>query len=235
MNPDLRNLVTLQDIDQKIVALKKRISEIPEKTRAFQDELQELARNHQSRVALHQDQAKQRRARESDVEMMRTKLSRYRDQLMAVKTNKEYTVMLHEIQIVEDQIRSAEDSILDLMDQMESMEVSLARDDRELKVKQAEVELQIRVAEQSAPVLESEVAVLSREKTDLESQILPDLLARYKKLADARKGIALAEAKNELCSACHVRIRPQVITDLLRAEGIRVCDSCSRILFFRPG
>ena len=42
-----------------------------------------------------------------------------------------------------------------------------------------------------------------------------------------------AEVKNELCSACHVRIRPQVYAELLRNEEIHVCDSCSRILFSR--
>ena len=235
VNPDLRNLITLQDIDQKIVILKKQISEIPERTKTYQNELQELVQNHQARVALYQDHAKQRRARENEVEMMRTKLSRYKEQLMTVKTNKEYTAMLHEIQIVEDQIRSAEDGILDLMDQMESMEGKLAQEEEQLKAKQAEVEFQTRNAEQSVPVLEAEVSGLFREKADLESRVLPELLARYKRIADARKGVAMAEARNELCSACHVRIRPQVITDLLRAEEIHVCDSCSRILFVRQG
>jgi uncharacterized protein len=233
VNPDLRNLISLQDIDQKIVSLKKQISDIPEKTSAFRAELQLLTQAHQTRVATYHELGKQRRAKESDVEMMRTKLSRFKDQLMTVKTNKEYTAMLHEIQGVEDQIRAAEDGILEIMDQMETMESTLANEEKILKAKQAEVEAQIHSAEQSAPVLEADVTRLMEGKNALEREITSDMLARYRRIADARKGLALAEAKNELCSVCHVRIRPQVIAELLHSEEIHVCDSCSRILFVR--
>ena len=56
------------------------------------------------------------------------KFSRLKDQLMAVKTNKEYTAMLHEIQIVEEQIRGEEDKILEIMEELETKEtISRAR------------------------------------------------------------------------------------------------------------
>jgi len=235
VNPDLRNLIALQDIDQKIAALRKQITEIPAKTQAFHDEVQRMTEAHQTRVALSSDLVKQRRTRESDVELMRTKLSRLKDQLMAVKTNKEYTAMLHEIQIAEEQIRSAEDGILEIMEKVEDMERGLALAAKQLKSKKDELEAQIRQAAEAVPALESQVERLSGEKSDLESRIDGDLLARYRRIADLRRGIALAEAKEELCSACHVRIRPQVLAELFRTEEIHVCDSCSRILFIREG
>jgi predicted nucleic acid-binding Zn-ribbon protein len=233
VNPDLRNLILLQDIDQKIVSLRKQISDIPEKINAFRAELQQLEQAHQIKIQAHQEYGRQRRTREGEVEMMRTKLSRFKEQLMSVKTNKEYTAMLHEIQGAEGQIRIAEDGILEIMDQMEMMEAALGGEERDLKARQSELEAQIRSAEKSIPALESEVARLVEERSAFEAQITPDMLARYRRIADARRGIALAEAKNELCSACHVRIRPQVIAELLRSREIHVCDSCSRILFVR--
>ena len=233
MNADLRNLIHLQDTDQKITSLKKQISEIPNKVQAFREELERLAHAHQARMELNQDLAKQRRARESDVEMMRVKLSRLKDQLMIVKTNREYTTMLHEIQAAEDQIRVAEDGILDIMEQMETMEGDLADSNKALEIRKDELAREIKYAEDAVPLMEADVANLGREKAELEAIISKDLLERYRRIAEARKGIALAEAKNELCSACHVRIRPQVHADLLRTDEIHVCDSCSRILFLR--
>ena len=129
MNPALRNLIYLQDIDQKISSLKKQISEIPVKTDALRNEFQKLTRAHQERATLGQELGKQRRTREGEVELMRTKLSRLKDQLMAVKTNKEYTAMLHEIQAAEDQIRHVEDGILEIMEQAEAMEAGLAEEE----------------------------------------------------------------------------------------------------------
>jgi predicted nucleic acid-binding Zn-ribbon protein len=233
VNPDLRNLVALQDIDQQIISLKKQITEIPIKTQTYREEFRQMEEVYQGRVALHNELAKQRRARENDVEMMRTRLSRLKDQLMTVKTNKEYTAMLHEIQTAEEQIRVAEDAILDVMEQMELMESKLAEEQKNLKAGQRELEEQIRQAEEAVPLLENDVVKLSAEKTALEERIGTELLARYRRIAEVRKGIVLAEAKDELCSACHVRIRPQVFADLLHGEEIHVCDSCSRILFVR--
>jgi predicted nucleic acid-binding Zn-ribbon protein len=165
--------------------------------------------------------------------MMRTKLSKLKDQLMSVKTNKEYTAMLHEIQMAEEHIRSEEDKILEIMEEMETKEQDLDSAEKELKVKSALLEAEIRKSETAVPIMEAEMAKLQEERLGMELRVESELLARYRRIAEARKGIALAEARDELCTACHVRIRPQVYADLLRTENIHSCDSCSRILFSR--
>jgi predicted nucleic acid-binding Zn-ribbon protein len=53
-------------------------------------------------------------------------------------------------------------------------------------------------------------------------------------IARKRNGIAVAEARNGICSVCHVRLRPQVFNTVLKNEAIVQCDSCNRILFFIP-
>jgi len=152
---------------------------------------------------------------------------------MAVKTNKEYTAMLHEIQIAEGQIRGEEDKILDVMEETEGKEKDLKNAEQAMRKRSAELQENIRKTNESAPLLEAELAKLQSEKAHMESQVEAELLVRYRRIAEVRKGVALAEAKDELCSACHVRIRPQMYAELLRTENIHACDSCSRILFCR--
>ena len=233
MNPDLRNLIALQDLELKIASLQKQASEIPTKNLSFENELQRIRAVHQQRVAREKELTNHRRTLEGQVDLNRAKLSRLKDQLMAVKTNKEYTAMLHEIQLAEEQIRGEEDKILDFMEQMEALEKELKIAEQDMLKKSVEVQESIRKSTESIPLLESELAKLREEKASMESQIGAELLSRYRRIADARKGIALAEAKDELCTACHVRIRPQMYADLLRTENIQACDSCSRILFSR--
>lgn len=233
MNPDLRILIVLQDIDQKIANLQKQITEVPAKIQSLEGELQRLRQDHQDRVARNQELAKRRRAYEGDVEMMRSKLSRLKDQLMAVKTNKEYTAMLHEIQMAEDQIRGEEDRILEIMEEMETLEQDLRVSERDLTSRSSSLEGSIRQLGESVPELEAEVARLRQEKALMEERVAAELLSRYRRIAELRRGLALAEAKDELCTACHVRIRPQVYADLRRSETILCCDSCDRILFLR--
>ncbi len=233
MNPELRILVALQDLELKIASLQREVSGLPNKIQSFENELQHIRAEHEARASQAKELANRRRTLEGQVDMSRTKLSRLKDQLMAVKTNKEYTAMLHEIQIAEDQIRGEEDKILEVMEEMEIREKELKRQEQDMFKRSAELKESIRQTNESAPVLESELARLREDKVRMETQVGAELLSRYRRIAEARKGIALAEAKDELCSACHVRIRPQMYADLLRTENIHACDSCSRILFSR--
>jgi predicted nucleic acid-binding Zn-ribbon protein len=233
VNPDLRNLIALQDIELKIAGFQKQISSTPAKIESIREELQNLRQSHTQRLAHNQELTRQRRTLEGAVDMMRTKLAKLKDQLMSVKTNKEYTAMLHEIQLAEDQIRGEEDKILEIMEELEGLEHDLKGAEKELGARTCALEAEIRECEAAVPALEKEAERLQAEKVAMESRVEAELLARYRRIAEARKGVALAEAKDELCTACHVRIRPQVYADLLRTENIQSCDSCSRILFSR--
>ena len=233
MNPDLRNLIALQDIELKIAGLQKEASDVPNKIQNFGNELQRVKTEHDARVAHMKEMAARRRSLEGEVDVLRSKLSRLKDQLMAVKTNKEYTAMLHEIQLAEAQIRGEEDRILELMEETEGKEKNLKGEEQGMLKKSAELQEAIRQTNQSVPLLEAELARLREQRALMESQIGAELIARYRRIAEARKGVALAEAKDELCTACHVRIRPQMYAELMRTDNIHVCDSCSRILFSR--
>ena len=233
MNSAVRNLVALQDVELKIAALQKQISEVPIKIQSLQAELDRLKQEHEREVARNQELAKQRRALEGGVEMFRTKLSKLKDHQSAVKTNKEYTAILHEIQMAEEQIRGEEDKILEIMEENESLEKALKAAEKDLKAKCNALQQDIRRHELSVPDLEAEIAQMNQARQEMEAGIEADLLGTYRKIAGARKGIALAEAREELCSACHIRIRPQVYADLHQTENIFTCDSCSRILFLR--
>lgn len=233
MNPDLRNLIVLQDIELRITALQKKISDVPSQVQTLQSELERLRKAHQDRVAYAQELGKRRRTQEGEVDLMRAKLSRLKDQLNSVKTNKEFTAMRHEIEMAESHIRSEEDKILEVMEQSEVLDQELKKDEKELNSRIAELEASIRATQDSVPAMEAEVDRLRSEREKTQSSVERELLERYRRIAGASKGIALAEARNELCTACHVRIRPQVYADLMRTENIYSCDSCSRILFFR--
>ncbi len=233
MNPELRNLIALQETELRIAHLQKQIADIPNQIQNFNAQLQRIQTEHQNRIARMKELSNRRRALEGEVDMLRAKLSRLKDQLMSVKTNKEYTAMLREIQMAEEHIRREEDKILEIMEEAEGMEKELKAAEQEVHRQTAALQESIRQANESGPAMEAELARLNQEKKELESRIGEELLTRYRRIAEVRKGVALAEAKDELCSACHVRIRPQVYADLLHSDGIHACDSCSRILFFR--
>jgi len=231
VNPDLRKLITLQDIEKNISVLQKKVSEIPLKTNELEAAARRVKAAYEEKAALAGELANRRRTLEGEVDLAQTKLSRLKDQLMAVKTNKEYTAMLSEIKTAETRIRDDEDKILDLMEEIEAVEGAMKPAEIEMHRERAAIDEEIRRMNENIPVLESELEKLRGEKTSVETGVDPELIEQYRRIADARKGVALAEAKDELCGACHIRIRPQMYNDLLITETIMFCDSCSRILF----
>jgi predicted nucleic acid-binding Zn-ribbon protein len=60
-----------------------------------------------------------------------------------------------------------------------------------------------------------------------------DARALYARVAKQR-GSGVAEAKDGMCQACHVRLRVQVWVEVRKNEQIIQCESCSRILFYEP-
>ena len=53
-------------------------------------------------------------------------------------------------------------------------------------------------------------------------------------VASAATASRVAEARDGICTICHVRLRPQVFNTVRRNEEIIQCDSCNRILYFVP-
>ena len=47
-----------------------------------------------------------------------------------------------------------------------------------------------------------------------------------------RKGVAVAAMVAGTCTACHVALRPQLQQQVRRNDGIALCDSCQRILYY---
>ena len=62
----------------------------------------------------------------------------------------------------------------------------------------------------------------------------PQVLALFELVSKRRNGVAVAEARDGICTICHVRLRPQVFNTVRRNDEIIQCDHCNRILYFVP-
>jgi uncharacterized protein len=232
--PDLQHLIRLQQLDTDIETARRRIAEIP----LFQQAMDARLADQQTALAatkqrLADNQAK-RREIEKDVATVQTRLSKYKDQLMEVKTNKEYQAMQHEIAGAQESIRGQEDRILEGMEEAEGLTRELKAAEAELKRQQAEVTAEQKVLSDEAIALEQAIGKHVAEREQVAREISPQSLALFEHVAKARRGLAVAEARDGLCTVCHVRLRPQVFNDVRRNETLIQCESCQRILYFVP-
>jgi predicted nucleic acid-binding Zn-ribbon protein len=113
MLPEIENLLKLQDVDKEIRRLQDEVAELPRRVSAIEARLAGTkAQLDKAQAALKTDEAA-RRKYEASITELRTKISKYRDQSLDVKTNEQYRALLHEIQFAEKEIAANEDKILD--------------------------------------------------------------------------------------------------------------------------
>jgi predicted nucleic acid-binding Zn-ribbon protein len=233
MHPDIEKLIRLQRAETELKKVESELAEIPTKKGALEaDLLAERGRLDAVREALAGAQ-KARRAHEGALQDLETRRSRYKGQLMEVKTNKEYTAMLHEIEGVEREIRSREDEILSEMEKAENLTAEITTE--EAAFKQAEVRhgSGVRGLDERGRVLEADAGRLRGDRAAVAATLDPDLLERFERVAKLR-GAAVAEARDGMCQLCHVKLRLQLYAELKRNETIQECPSCSRILYYEP-
>ena len=234
MDADLDRLIHLQRLDSAADAARRRLAEEPERHKALDDRLE--AARHALAAAKERLTESQhaRREIEKEVAVHQSRLSKYREQAMSVKTNVEYHAIQKEIGFEQGEIKALEDRILERMLEGDEMTAEVKRADAELAREQKAVEADRRALAAESADLHASVERLAAERAGVVGGLSPQVLALFEQVAAKRHGVAVAEARAGICTICHVRLRPQVFNTVLRNESIVQCDSCQRILYFVP-
>ena len=231
MHPDLETLVDLHKADVELRRFDAELAALPQKKAAIEAQIvADRAALDAAKGALD-GLGKDRKRLELEVQDFEAKRSKYKGQLGEVKTNKEYTALLHEIENVDREIRSREDLILEAMEKVEGGQAAVKVEETSFKAVESTRREEIRGLEgriQETQTKRTEVASTRDKKV---SGLKPEVLAEYSRILKLR-GTALAEAKDGACTMCHVKLRAQVYVDVKHNTSIINCSSCGRILFF---
>jgi len=231
MLPEVENLIALQKTDAEIRRLKEEIAALPKRVAAIEEKLAGTkAALEKAKAAIKADEAA-RRKHESAIKDLQEKISKYRDQSLAVKTNEQYKALLHEIEFAERDIRGYEDKILELMLDADSREQDVKKAEAELKAETAEIEKEKTEARERTTVDEKELAEWTAKREAARAAVDADLLQHYDRVAKYR-GSGIAEVREQKCTGCSVMLRPQTYNEVRAGLKTVVCDSCQRILYF---
>jgi predicted nucleic acid-binding Zn-ribbon protein len=233
MNPDLERLVGLQRAETALRRAETELAEVPSLRSGLDARLAgERAALDGARSALGESQ-KSRRQLEAQLQDLEAKRSRYKGQLMEVKTNKEYTAMLHEIEGVEREIRAREDLVLAEMEKAEGLEGTVRREEQVFKAEEERHREERKRLGEEEQKLRAQAEVHRKERETVAAGIPADLLARFQRVAKLR-GVAMAEVKDGVCQVCHLKLQPQMFVELKRNDEITECPACQRILYYEP-
>ena len=231
MNVDLKQLIRLQSIDLALQEIRSRIDKFPGISKALDEKLRAATAHLETskeRVKINQAN---RKKFETEVGVTESKISKYREQMLSVKTNVEYKALQHEIEHAQTGIKKVEDEILNLMMEAEALQSEIKQAEATLKEDQQTVHAERKGLEaENAKDLSALEAYLT-ERKEIQRGVSEDLLIRYDRVRKHRGGIGIAAARDYLCEVCKVRIRPQVFQEIRKNDQIIECSACQRILY----
>ena len=234
MNADLERLIALQKLDSAADAARRTLAGEPEHEKVLDARL-EAAR---ARVAASKERLAEnktaRAAIEKEIAMHQARLSKYREQAMAVKTNVEYHAVQKEIAHAQGEIKTHEDRMLERMLESDDFTAALKKAEADLAAAQKTVEADRKAMQAEHGEMQASLERITGERTAIVGALDKAVLLTFEQVSKKRNGVAVAEAKDGVCTICHVRLRPQVFNTVRRNEEIVQCDSCNRILYFVP-
>ena len=235
MNPDLTRLIELQARDTGVASLERELETIPAQIQALRDERDRVRQAVETLKAQAENVKKEMRAKEKDVEYSISKRTKCEARLYDVKTNKEYSAVLLEIEQIKQEKAQLEDQLLGLMEAQERLvgeiraaEANFVTRERELSQQEGTLQARLREVEESLAGVRSEREALVRE-------IPPPLAAQYQRLLARYRGTAVVvPVRGEICAGCHLSLTPQCFQEVRQNLGIIPCERCGRILYWVP-
>ncbi|HEY7191515.1 MAG TPA: C4-type zinc ribbon domain-containing protein [Vicinamibacterales bacterium] len=235
MSPDLDRLIKLQHLETQIAEARAAIAAHPQRLAEADARLDEAKRAVESAKEQLKANNEARRALEKDVAVYQGRLTKFKDQLSLVKTNKEYQAMQHEIATAQTDLGGVEEKVLERMVEADAIAADVKKAEATLAAQQKEIETEKKTMAQDLATEEAQLAKATEGRAALVKDLDPRLMSLFEQVARVRKGVAISTATRDgLCALCHVRLRPSVFQQVRHNDTIIQCESCQRVLYWIP-
>jgi len=235
MDPHLQRLQELQVLDSRVAGFERKLEAIPGRIQGIRDGL------HQAKAAIDAIRTKldgarkDIRTKEKELEYQAAQRKKLEAKLYEVKTNKEYSAVLAEIEGAKVETGRLEEEVLGLMELQERLGREVVEADARLRPQEAEARAQEAAAAEELRALEVDLEGARSEREGVARDVPRDLMAQYGRLLRQRAGLAVGlVGSNGICSGCRVTLTPQRFQEVRQSSQIFVCENCGRFLYYQP-
>jgi uncharacterized protein len=212
--------------------IRKRKEVGPMKIKKAEDDLRNAEREIEEESGRLDTLQKERRKIEQEVQELDGKIEKSGVKLSQIKSNKEYTAALKEIEDLKKAKFITEDKIIAMMEKIAQLEQGVAEHNSRLKELQAEAEKSKQQIMKEIAILDKELAALERKRQVFTKEMDADILKKYLFLSERRNGLAISAVVTGVCQTCHLGIPPQKFNELIRGNNLMTCPHCNRIMYW---
>ncbi len=234
-SPITQNLDALkkaQQLDSEIYHTELLLDEIPSQRAKLQTDLeQEKVHFNDLEKSVKSIQIKLKE-KELELSQKEGQIKKLDGQLSQVKTNKEYSALQQEIASLKADNSLLEEAIIHILDEVEAAKEEAGKEKEKFAVITKSFQEKDNELASQEKNLKSRLVDLKKQRDDTVALLPPELGELYNRIVVKKQGLALALVNGEVCTACQMQLRPQLINEIRLAERIVTCENCSRILYF---
>jgi predicted nucleic acid-binding Zn-ribbon protein len=225
-------LVKIQQIEIAASTIQKHIDSVDSRIEALEAGVKGFEKIIEDEKAVINELNQKYKAYETDVQINLEGISKSKEKLRSVKTNKEYQSSLKEIEDLEALNSKIEDEMLEFLDHIEGAEQKLGNVESEYSaiVDQANSE-KTDILEQ-ADQGKKELLELNASREDIARSIGTELLKKFTETKDKQTNrIAIVAVSDAVCQGCNMNIPPQMYNELHRFDRLHYCPYCQRLIY----
>lgn len=232
MQPELEQLLVLQDRQQKIKKIEAEAKSLPQQRKSLEAQLQSTAAGLEALKHRARQKEVDRKKLELDVGTRNASIARLKTQQYETRKNDEFQAMGHEIERYEREIRQIEDQELELMDQVDKIKAEVATEEKKTAATGESIARQSADLEAKEKTLEARLHELTAERAELALKIDEDVLSRFERLFASKGDAAIVALEHEVCTGCHMKVTTQTAVRVKGGKEIVSCEQCGRILYY---
>lgn len=224
-------LKDLQEKDIEILKTQEIIESLPKIIKEEEEKIQGLKKEFGEKTNIFSELQKEFRHKERELKIYEDKIDAFKGRMHEIKTKKELDALEDEIKKQKELKDKIEEEGLLLMEEIEIRGREVQDKEKDVQIKE---ELFKNTKEEKEKVLkeaEERYKILSSLREKIAEKIDGRVLELYETIRKSKDNIALASASNNICSACQIALRPQIINEIKEQAEIIRCESCLRILY----
>jgi len=231
LKSQLTELVHLQTVDSEIYILQNEKDLKPKEIQAIDAAFEEKKKHLASLEETLLNIQKQRKDKELELASKEESRKKLETQLYQLKTNKEYQVMLQQIQDAKADASVIEDQVLGLFDQADKTKNEIGQEKEKLQAEEKVFGEQKGRIQNRIKEIDERIAQLESQRKQITPALDKKILAQYERILFNRDGLAIVSVKGTSCGGCNMFVPPQSVNLIRMYERIITCEVCNRMLY----
>jgi len=224
-------LYALQQKDDQLKEIENTIKEIPLRIKELEEERDSRSDMIEKTKKKLNHNSEERKKLERDIAAIKDKIAKYKEQMKKVTTNKEYQGFSNEIKFEENIITTVEEKIIEKMVESDEIMGMIREAESEFKKIAETYNQQIKDMHSNLDYHKNKLAEETKNKMELRTRVDAKLLKAYDNLYVKKAGKVVSYVQTDFCGVCNIKIRPQVLSEMIISNDVLICESCGRILF----